>query len=597
MTLTPNPVVTTYRRIPLPARDVVAMCGLAALVFLPWLGSVGLWDCWEPHYGEVARMMIAKHDFVYPWWQDSYFFSKPVGLMWLEVLPMMLAGTLSPAGPVGVYTEWAMRLPVAMLAIAAVGMVTYTSEKLFNRRVGLISGFAMVTSPLYFLMARQAITDSPFVACMTMGLCCFLIAEFDPALRIPEGQPGTGLPDPARTAMWWYAFYGFVAFATLFKSLLPPGLVGVALIVYLAVTGDWSMLKRARIPTGVLLFALIALPWVVVLCFFDGREAEGQVFWHRFFVHDLGLRLIQGVHTTTPKDTTTFAYFIEQLGFGLFPWVTLVPGAMVAATRQSARDPDPKGKITVFLLVWAVTSFAVVSLSATQFHHYGFPVVPPLCVLFALFADQLWEEGLDRHLVAVLTGLAFFALVAQNIYLKPKHLTDLFVYNYDRTYPVAEVNPKIAFAVILGGGGTLIGYAWLTRSRNVLFAAFAAVALVFAGYTSWEHWRQLSFHWAQRDVFWTYYQDACPRETHGQCNPNAPLIAWEMNWKGETFYSQNRIRQLTDVAKLREVAALPGRKYVITEPSRFPGLAQNLAGHRTQILDKTSVKYVLVAVD
>ena len=41
-------------------RCVVALCAFSALLFVPWLGATGLWDPWEPHYGEVAREMIGR---------------------------------------------------------------------------------------------------------------------------------------------------------------------------------------------------------------------------------------------------------------------------------------------------------------------------------------------------------------------------------------------------------------------------------------------------------------------------------------------------------------------------------------------------------
>jgi 4-amino-4-deoxy-L-arabinose transferase-like glycosyltransferase len=601
--LTQNPIAKAYLSIPLPRRDVLTSCVVSALIFIPWLGAVGLWDCWEPHYGEVARTMIAKHDFVYPWWESTNFLSKPAGLMWFEVIPMLLAGTLSKVGPVGIYTEWFMRVPVAGLAILAVGMTTYTAGRLFNRRVGLIAGFAMATSPLYFFLARQATTDMPFVSCLVVGVCCFAIAEFDPSLRVPEGKPGAGLPDPKRAAIWWYCLYAFVGVAVLFKSMLPAGLAGLSILLYLVASGDWAMLKRARIPTGGLLFFCIVAPWIILLCFFPGKDDEGEIFLHRYFIHDLFNRLFVGVHTTTPKDSVNFTYFIEQLGYGLFPWVAMVPGAMAAAMKGRPRDPNPKNRAVFFFAVLAVATFTVMSLSATEFHHYGFPVIPPLCILFALWADQVWEEGLNAHDIAILTGMALYAMVAQNLVMKPKHFTDLFVYNYERPYPAAEIDPaaKNVFGVIFGVGGLMIAGAYLMRAKEMLFAGFATVALVFALYTSWIHWRRLTYHWSQRDIFWTYYEDACPPETHGECNPDAPIAAYLMNWRGETFYSQNRVRQIPaqdSARKLMDFVNQPGKKYVIVEQSRYQGMTQILGErYHPRILDKSCNKFFLVGVD
>ena len=41
---------------------VVIVAGI--LLFLPFLGTLGLWDPWETHYGEVAREMIQRDDYV-----------------------------------------------------------------------------------------------------------------------------------------------------------------------------------------------------------------------------------------------------------------------------------------------------------------------------------------------------------------------------------------------------------------------------------------------------------------------------------------------------------------------------------------------------
>src|SRR5512144_481891 len=96
-----RPLAERWERLPEERRGVVAVVALASLVFLPWLGSVGLWDPWEPHYAEVARQMLVRRDYLYPYWESAYFFSKPMLLMWLTALAMGLAGVQSRGLPPG----------------------------------------------------------------------------------------------------------------------------------------------------------------------------------------------------------------------------------------------------------------------------------------------------------------------------------------------------------------------------------------------------------------------------------------------------------------------------------------------------------------
>src|SRR4051794_17465968 len=118
-------------------RLVIAFASFATLLFVPWLGATGFWDPWEPHYGEVAREMISRGDYIHPWWESSYFFSKPALDLWLMAAGMLLANTNGPDRWVGIYTEWFVRLPFA--AITAGGAILFfvaPSPLLFRRGPG-----------------------------------------------------------------------------------------------------------------------------------------------------------------------------------------------------------------------------------------------------------------------------------------------------------------------------------------------------------------------------------------------------------------------------------------------------------------------------
>ncbi len=768
---------------------------LAALVLVPYLGAVGLWDPWETHYGEVARSMIQRSDYVFPYWENAWFFSKPAMTLWLMALGMNLVGANSGDGTMGLYTEWGMRLPFVALSIAAVALMALAVGRVVSRRAGFATALVMVTMPMYFLLSRQAVTDTPFVTAFVCAMACAIIGQLDTTTKHRAG--------------WWYAFYVFCAIATLAKGLLGVGLAAVILFLYAVLcvipwTGEevrkhaqwlakhavvpalvslgvavlvgglsvgvlravstadlpahrtvvtvvagfiaftaglvtaavmlggvarragqmpalWAQFFRMRLSSGIAVFFAIAGPWYAVMSLFAGVDDESKVFWLRFFVHDHLNRLAAGVHTTTPGGT--FTYFIEQAGFGIFPWVALVPGALAVVARLRVRGGAPADHVGVIAAIWVVFTFALLGASQTKFHHYVFPVLPGLAILMALFIDKLWQEGVARHAVVLLAGLALFILVGKDLATNPKNFTDLFVYNYDRPYPQDLVNKTLslfnvralwigdvyaAFFLSVGGfltwerftdkkatawGRTLgmgllltgvaflltvwlrgrgspglflglgtlftalylgweaskekkhpggmwavtvllalvglvllssgvggrdrlipvvlqeanlkrvLGHAFflagacllvaaMLRARTAMFATFLVLALGFAGWFNWSHWPDLSHHWTQRDLFWKYHA------LRG--GPDEPITAYMMNWRGETFYSKNRVKQIKDNTRMSHYVAQPGRKWALVEHNRL-GMLKNTAGPSrtvtTHTTAETNNKFVLVSIE
>jgi 4-amino-4-deoxy-L-arabinose transferase-like glycosyltransferase len=638
--------VAWYRSLAEEERQLWLVALGAALLFFPLLGAVGLWDPWEPHYAEVGREMMVRHDWIHPFWESAYFFSKPPLTMWLTNLGLLLSGSGStvPHTEIGLWTEWGVRTPNALLSILAVVMLYLAAGRIFGRRVGLLAALACATMPLYDFFARQAATDMPFVALLTSGLCCFMIAEFDAGVK--------------RRERWLYAFYGLIGLSTLAKEIpFGFGVPGGVVLLYILLTWDWALLKRVRLVSGGLLCLAIAVPWVLVMSFFRGLDDESKTFAYRYWIHDNFDRFFAGVHTTTPN--TSFVYFVEQLGYGMYPWSALIPGALISAAK--IRPSVKSLRAQLFVAIWALLPFFVVSMSATKFHHYAFPCLPPLAILVALFVEQLWLEGLEAQTLALLLAGALFAMIGQNLCFDPKHLTDMFVYNYDRPYPtnlIADATPVIAalvtcgtvagalasilggngkarlggavalaaagvlylwihlitlpkggldwapaelaqlaprdfFALIFVAGGALSALAVFLGRREWFIAGFAGCAIAFACYLSYVHWEQLSPNWSQRDVFHTYFAEKKPGET---------IAAYYMNWRGETFYSKNDVQQIKDPEKLRQFIAEPSgpesRHWIIVEQARFGSIQQALGDkHQYEIRDDSDNKFFLVLVD
>src|SRR5688572_4481508 len=162
-------------------RIVCALMMLCAILYIPFAGNYGMWDPWETHYGEVARQMLERNDFVSQWWPGSpqdrvEFWSKPVLTFWLMAIGMKLAGIEwhphAPADQIASSwrVEWGARMPLLLLALVGVWAVYELVRRLAGRRAAGLTALILLTSSQWALIARQAMTDMPFVVPMTVAL-------------------------------------------------------------------------------------------------------------------------------------------------------------------------------------------------------------------------------------------------------------------------------------------------------------------------------------------------------------------------------------------------------------------------------------------
>jgi uncharacterized membrane protein len=195
-------------------------------------------------------------------------------------------------------------------------------------------------------------------------------------------------------------------------------------------------------------------------------------------------------------------------------------------------------------------------------------------------------------------------VVARDLIIKPEgsdqpgaiRLVQLFTYNYKRAWP-----DSLDFSAALAGFAAVavvLSLALAVRSvRQHAVAAFGVFAFVWAVWGLDVYMQRTAQHWGQREVIAAYYADrASPQET---------LVAYQMNWKGENFYTGNKIPAFvstgstftTWLKKQRETGAKV--MYFITEHGRIGGLKGEVAAKAyREVTDKTLCnKFILVRAE
>ena len=335
----------------------------------------------------------------------------------------------------------------------------------------------------------------------------------------------------------WYA----LGLASMSKGAagfaLPMTIAGI----YLLLHGRLRELGRSELVRGCVLLVLLVAPWYVAMYARHGRV----IFDELVLRHMLG-RALDHLHDTNTGEDVGFRYYIWQLGYAMFPWIGLVPAALLGATSGRTDRPEPTQRVLDLALLWLVVTFSLFTFMRTKFHHYILPALPALAVLTGLDLAERWAEpqprqghraavahvlGLGGAVLVVCVGLDLVRPVRSGIPGSAR-LLHLLSYQYSRAWP-AELDFTRALLIFIGACSLLSLCFGLARWRRTLITAQVCVAVAFAGWLAQHYLVKLGPSFGQRHVIEAFYRE--------RASAAEPLIAYQLNWKGENFYTGNRL--------------------------------------------------------
>ena len=104
----------------------------------------------------------------------------------------------------------------------------------------------------------------------------------------------------SRQLVYLYLFYICCGLVVPAKGWLGWAPMGLAIVGYLLISGEWKRLAQVDIPTGLLIVAVTGHFWVVAML-----AGTHPGWWDRFIIHDHYRRLFAGVHSI---DSGGFEY-------------------------------------------------------------------------------------------------------------------------------------------------------------------------------------------------------------------------------------------------------------------------------------------------
>ena len=331
----------------------------------------------EGRYADIARSMLDSNDWVTPRLNGIKYFEKPPLQYWAT------AGTFALFG----VDEWTARLWPALTGFLGIALTAFAGFRLAPNSPWLLTASAVAGCWGYFLGGQFLTLDMGLTFFLTAAMLGFALSRrTDISSRAERG--------------WMVLAWAAVACAVLSKGIVGIVIPGLALLVYLVIERDLSLLRRLHWVAGLCVFGAIVLPWFILV------QERNPEFFDFFFIREHFERYwLPDHHRAGP-----WWYFIPILLVGLLPWTPSIPAALARAWRAPAQ---PGFKLDRFLVIWAGVVVVFFSASHSKLPGYVLPAVPAILLLFARHYPALSERLRRAPAVAcIASGLALTLLAA-----------------------------------------------------------------------------------------------------------------------------------------------------------------------------------------
>jgi len=413
------------------------LAGLLALAasWFALLGYRALFNPDEGRYAEIPREMLESGNWLVPRLNDLVYIEKPPLQYWATAASYALFGI----------SEWTARLYTGLCGFLTVLITAGLAYRLWGPAAAWRAGIMLGSSLLLVLMGHQLTLDMSLAFFTTLTLAAFCLAQ-------------DGRTSATARRYWMWLTWASAAGAFLTKGLVALVLPSITLLVYAIVQRDGAIWRRLYLVSGLVLFSILALPWMLLM------QRELPQFFDFFIVREHFQRYL----TLISDRYEPWWFFIPILAGGSLPWVIPTARALYGGWRASTSPGMFDARR--LLWIWAATVFLFFSLSDSKLVPYILPMFPAVAVLMATGEEARLRRDLrNTGMMLVGIGVVFLVLAVFLERLVPES---------PRTVLFYDLRPALfAVAVLSLGGGALT-----IRSRGDSLRLTAIVGLT--GYLS-----------------------------------------------------------------------------------------------------------------
>jgi 4-amino-4-deoxy-L-arabinose transferase-like glycosyltransferase len=432
-----SPAPATARRLSWQWLEPLGIVLLSLILNLAGNGRTGLWDRDEPRYAVCVREMRSRGDWLFPTYNGTPRYHKPILFYWLMGLGTAIGGD-NPFGA---------RLASSVAGAAAVLGVWLIGRRMLGSHGGRLAALMMATAPIVVAESKLATTDATLALWLLGAQGCLWVL----------GRR----PSPLAAASFWL----FLGLATLTKGPIGPALIAASSC--LAWWWGWprEAWKRLHWKWGLIAFTALTAPWFILITVASSGEflrfAVGRQIVHRL--------------ASDMEDHGGFPGYYPVISFLVFyPWSALVPAALAGAWSRRKCDPN-----LAFLLAWAIGPLIVLECFRTKLIHYYLPAFPAWALLTGWFVLSITAQGvnirrrpLGRLGMSLLVGIGLVAVVLL--------ATAMTLVPGEFRLPLLVLATAIAI-------GTLTGMTYFQQgsAERAVYALAATWAVVLLTATAW----------------------------------------------------------------------------------------------------------------
>ena len=345
---------------------------VAALLFIPFLGDVHLFDWDEINFAESAREMILSKNYLTVQINFMPFWEKPPLFIWMQVLSMKIFGI----------NEFAARFPDAMCGVLSLLLIFNIGRKFQDENFGLIWVLVYVGSLLPFFYFKSGIIDPWFNFFIFLSIYLFILAVNLVSKKY---------------------LYIILSAASLGLAVMTKG--PVAILIFAITVGVYWIIQKFRLHVSFLQLVIFALVLIIVGGFWFILQILNGHFNVVMEFIQYQIRLFQ---TKDAGHGGFLFYHFVVLLIGVFPASVFA----IQGFKKSKTDNPLQNDVRLWMTILFWTVLILFTIVKTKIVHYSSLCYLPMTYLAARslykmiqgeFRFRLWQTIL-LSILALLLG-------------------------------------------------------------------------------------------------------------------------------------------------------------------------------------------------